>query len=77
MGRTAALQDASRVMAPSDSRQPLGVRPSPPLFRRSVVSGEILAEARIEEDFNPDSLTLAQVAMKLEERFNVLLPKEN
>lgn len=39
-----------------------------------VPQDEIAPEARIVEDFAPDSLARAEIAMKLEDRFNVSLP---
>ena len=41
-----------------------------------VPQSEITPEARIVDDFGPDSLTLVDVAMKLEDRFNISLPDE-
>jgi acyl carrier protein len=41
-----------------------------------VERSQVSVDSNLDEDFNPDSLTKMEIAMKIEERFDVSLPDE-
>ncbi len=41
-----------------------------------VTQGQLTPEARLQEDLGADSLTLVEITMALEERFNLSIPDE-
>ena len=41
-----------------------------------VVKAQLTPEARLQEDLGADSLTIAEITLALEERFNLAIPDE-
>ena len=47
-----------------------------PVEQLGVVKARLTPEARLQEDLGADSLTIAEITLALEERFNLAIPDE-